>query len=146
MVQREQSICVSHPPACASTICIEIIRGWCFRGSLASIHGEAQIPHALASWSFNFLLIPTMYLEVVTAGKEEEPVLARLLELYAHDLSDVARLKIGADGRFGYGPLNQYWTDGRRHPYLVRIDGELAGFVLVQQGSQLTGQPDVWDV
>jgi len=87
-----------------------------------------------------------MYLEVVTAAKEEEPILARLLELYAHDLSDVAQLKIGADGQFGYGPLPRYWTEEGRHPYLMRIDGELAGFVLVQQGSQLTGEPDLWDV
>ena len=87
-----------------------------------------------------------MYLEVVTAVKEEQPILARLLELYAHDLSDVARLNIGADGRFGYTPLPRYWTEQGRHPYLMRIDGELAGFVLVQQGSQLTGEPDVWDV
>jgi predicted acetyltransferase len=87
-----------------------------------------------------------MYLEVVTAAKEEEPVLARLLELYAHDLSDVAGLRIGADGKFGYGGLSQYWTDPGRQPYLVRVDGELAGFVLVQQGSQVTGEPEVWDV
>ena len=88
----------------------------------------------------------TMYLELVTAVKEEEPVLARLLELYAHDLSDVAKLRIGADGRFGYDWLPRYWADAGRHPYLMWVDGELAGFVLVQQGSQVTQEADVWDV
>src|SRR5215471_9091553 len=85
----------------------------------------------------------TMYLELVTAVKEEEPVLARLLELYAHDLSDVAKLRIGADGRFGYDWLPRYWADAGRHPYLMWVDGELAGFVLVQQGSQVTQEADV---
>jgi predicted acetyltransferase len=87
-----------------------------------------------------------MNLAVSQAEKEERVLLERLLELYAHDLSDIADLPIGADGRFGYGPLPSYWTDPGRHPYLVRVDGELAGFILVQQGSRLTGAPEVWDV
>ena len=87
-----------------------------------------------------------MKFDVSSAEKEEFVLLERLLELYAHDLSDIANLPIGADGRFGYGPLPTYWTDPRRHPYLLRVDGELAGFLLVQQGSQVTGAPEVWDV
>jgi predicted acetyltransferase len=87
-----------------------------------------------------------MELEIVPAAREEEPVLARLLELYAHDLSDVAGLTIGADGRCGYGPLPLYWTEPGRHPYLFRVDGNLAGFALVKLGSEVTGTLDVWDV
>jgi predicted acetyltransferase len=87
-----------------------------------------------------------MSLELVTAAKDDEPLLARLLELYAHDLSDVAGLRIGDDGRYGYEALPRYWTGVGRHPYLLRVEGELAGFVLVQQGSQLTGAPGVWDM
>jgi len=87
-----------------------------------------------------------MRLEIDSAAKGEAPILARLLELYIHDLSAVADLRIGADGRFGYAPLPGYWTEVGRHPYLLRVDGELAGFALVQQGSQVTGAPDVWDM
>ena len=47
-----------------------------------------------------------MEIEVVPAKAEEEPVLANLLELYAHDFSEFFDLTIGADGRFGYEPLS----------------------------------------
>ena len=87
-----------------------------------------------------------MHLDVSKAEKEELAFLERLLELYAYELSDIADLHIGADGRFGYSPLPSYWTESSRHPYLVRVDGELAGFILIQQGSRLTGAPEVWDV
>ncbi len=39
--------------------------------------------------------------EIVAAAREEEPVLANLLELYAHDFSDFHEVELGADGRFG---------------------------------------------
>ncbi len=87
-----------------------------------------------------------MNLEVTRAPREESPVLEQLLELYAYELSDIADLAIGPDGRFGCGALPRYWTEPDRVPYLVRIDRELAGFVLVQQGSLVTGDPEVWDV
>jgi len=87
-----------------------------------------------------------MRIEVLPAPPQQGSVLANLLELYAHELSDLAGLKIGEDGRFGYRPLPLYWTEPHRHPFLVRADGEIAGFVLVQQGSQITEAALVWDV
>jgi predicted acetyltransferase len=69
-----------------------------------------------------------------------------LIELYAYELSDVANLKIGSDGRFGYAHLPFYWIDSWRYPYLLWLDDELAGFALIQRGSQVTGAPEVWDM
>lgn len=88
----------------------------------------------------------SLQVEVVPATTEQEPVLANLLELYAHDFSDFFDLKIRADGRFGYEPLPLYWRESGRFPFLVRVSGDLAGFVLVQQGSQVSGDRETWDV
>src|ERR1700730_9913179 len=88
----------------------------------------------------------TSLIEVLPATTEQEPVLANLLELYAHDFSEFSDLKIGVDGRFGYEPLTLYWRESNRFPFLVRANGDLAGFVLVQQGSQVSGAAEVWDV
>jgi predicted acetyltransferase len=85
-------------------------------------------------------------IEVLPATTEQEPVLANLLELYAHDFSEFSDLKIGVDGRFGYEPLPLYWRESNRFPFLVRANGDLAGFVLVQQGSQVSGAGEIWDV
>ena len=87
-----------------------------------------------------------MQIEVVPATIEQKPVLANLLELYAHDFSEFSDLKIGVDGRFGYDPLPLYWRESNRFPFLVRANGDLAGFVLVQQGSQISGAGEIWDV
>lgn len=84
--------------------------------------------------------------ELARASKDEAPVLGRLLELYSHELSAVANLRIGDDGLYGYRYLPRYWIEPERHPYLLRIAGELAGFALLRQGSDLTGDPDVWDM
>jgi predicted acetyltransferase len=87
-----------------------------------------------------------MKIEVQPATKDDEPVLANLIELYAHDFSEFSDLKIGVDGRFGYDPLPFYWIESNRFPFLVRANGDLAGFVLVQQGSHVSGAAEVWDV
>lgn len=87
-----------------------------------------------------------MRVEVVHALPEHEFILANLLELYSHDFSEFMDLEIGADGRFGYPHLSIYWTDARRHPFLIKVEGKLAGFVFVQQGSQISVDENVWDV
>ena len=85
-------------------------------------------------------------IEVLPATTDQEPVIANLLELYAHDFSEFSDLKIGVDGRFGYERLPLYWRESNRFPFLVRANGDLAGFVLVQQGSQVSGEAEIWDV
>jgi predicted acetyltransferase len=87
-----------------------------------------------------------MQVDVVRATADQEPVIANLLELYAHDFSEFFDLKIGVDGRFGYKPLPLYWRDSNRFPFLVRANGDLAGFVLVQKGSAVSGAADIWDM
>src|SRR5262245_33563874 len=89
---------------------------------------------------------PSAHIEVIAAAPEQEPILANLLELYAHDFSEFHHIELRADGRFGYKYLPLYWEEPHRHPYLVMIDGKLAGFVLVKRGSEVSGNEDVWDM
>jgi predicted acetyltransferase len=86
------------------------------------------------------------HIEVVPAAKEHEPILANLLELYAHDFSDFHGIELGADGRFGYKSLPLYWSEPDRHPFLVIIDSKLAGFAFVKRGSEVSGNENVWDM
>ena len=83
---------------------------------------------------------PLLPIEVIPAAPEQEPILANLFELYAHDFSEFAAVELGVDGRFGYARLPLYWTEPDRHPLLVRVDGKWAGFVLVKR------EGNVWDV
>jgi len=88
----------------------------------------------------------TAHIEVIPAAPEHAPILANLLELYAHDFSEFRNLEIGEDGRFGYNPLPEYWSEPGRHPFLIRIGGKLAGLVLVTRGSGISGNGAVWDM
>ncbi len=87
-----------------------------------------------------------MHIEVIVAVPDQQPILAKLLEFYAHDFSEFSDLELGADGRFEYKHLPLYWEETERHPFLVKIDDGLAGFVLVKRGSEVSGKEDVWDM
>jgi predicted acetyltransferase len=89
---------------------------------------------------------PAPSIEVVPASPDQEPVLANLLELYAYDFSEFRDIELGEDGRFGYKALPLYWREPGRYPFLVRLDGKLAGFVLVTKGSGVSGDTTVWDM
>jgi predicted acetyltransferase len=83
---------------------------------------------------------------VLPASLEQMPILANLLELYAHDFSEFIRVEIGSDGRFGYNRLPLYWTDADRRPFLIRVNGRLAGLILVNKGSEVSGNKSAWDI
>jgi len=89
---------------------------------------------------------PSVKIEVIPATLEQEPILANLLELYGHDFSEFHDIDLGPDGRFGYKCLPLYWSEPERHPFLVRIDGKLAGFAFVKRGSEVSGNETVWDM
>ena len=84
--------------------------------------------------------------EVLPAARDQEPVLANMLELYAYDLSEVFDLELGPEGRYHYPRLPLYWQEETRFPFLVKVDGHLAGVVLVSRGSVISGDPLVWDM
>ena len=83
--------------------------------------------------------LPSRMLEIIPASPDQQPILQNLLQLYAHDFSEFQTLELGPDGRFEYRDLPLYWSDPRRHPFLVKLDGKLAGFVLVNR-------PSAWDM
>jgi predicted acetyltransferase len=87
-----------------------------------------------------------VHVEVAPALVEQEPVLANLLELYAHDFSELIDLRLGADGRFGYKRFPSYWKEPDRFPFLIKADNQLAGFVFVSRGSEISGDSKIWDM
>jgi predicted acetyltransferase len=89
---------------------------------------------------------PLQHVELNLAGVEQEQTMANLLQLYAHDFSEFHDLEIGPDGRFRYAALPLYWSEPSRHPFLIKMDGKVAGFVLVKRGSELSDDPTVWDI
>ena len=73
---------------------------------------------------------------------ERRQVLDALMQLYLYDFSEHAPLssvhgEVDEEGRFTYAFLDTYWLEPGRVPFLVRADGRIAGFVLVNRWSAL---------
>jgi predicted acetyltransferase len=74
--------------------------------------------------------------ELERAGPERRDALANLFQLYTHDFSEHWAGRpdgdLGEDGRFEpYPYLDSYWTEPAREPLLIRADGKIAGFALI---------------
>jgi predicted acetyltransferase len=86
------------------------------------------------------------HVEVIPAAPQQEPIMANLLELYVHDFCEFRDLELGEDGRFGYPSLSLYWSEPDHHPFLIRMNGKLAGLALVKRAFGVSGSGAVWDM
>lgn len=90
-------------------------------------------------------------ISVLPAPPSQRCLLERLLQLYLHDFSEFAPRhttygEVGADGLFPYPPgLDPYWQAPDREPLLIRADGTVAGFALLNRWSALD-RPLDWAV
>jgi predicted acetyltransferase len=89
---------------------------------------------------------PLVNLQVLRAAAEEQPILENLLELYIHDFSEFHAVSWGPEGRFDYPDLPLYWLEPGRHPFLARVDGDLAGFALVKKIARNHVNEAIWDM
>jgi predicted acetyltransferase len=85
-----------------------------------------------------------MNIELNPASVNERPILRQLMELYQYDFSEFDNADLTPLGIYDYPYLDHYWVEPERTPFLVRVDGNLAGFILVARYNYLTGQKDCW--
>lgn len=67
------------------------------------------------------------------AGAGQREVLANLVQLYRHDLSEFRHHELTESGTYEYGHLDDYLTGPDREAWLIRVSGRLAGFVLIRR-------------
>ncbi|MEO6215843.1 MAG: GNAT family N-acetyltransferase [Sphingomonas sp.] len=75
----------------------------------------------------------------MAALPEDRVALANMMQLYAHDFSELwsgeARGELGEDGLFAAYPLDAWWREPDHVALLVKVDGFLAGFALLNATS-----------
>jgi predicted acetyltransferase len=80
-----------------------------------------------------------MNVTLEAVGAERAETLSNLFQLYVHDFADFwteRQVELQEDGRFPpYPPLPAYWTEADGEALLIRVDGRLAGFVLLNRDS-----------
>ena len=73
-----------------------------------------------------------MKVEVTPAGPQDIKRMENLMHLYLYDFSEFDQADVDEDGCFRDEHLPLYWQEPERHPFLIRVDGNLAGFILVR--------------
>ncbi|MGE8066274.1 GNAT family N-acetyltransferase [Pseudomonas sp. NPDC089569] len=76
-------------------------------------------------------------IELHAAQRDELETIENLMQFYAHDFSEWLPLKLGDQGFFNLQPLTDYWRKPETRPFLIRVDGELAGFVTLDDDTHL---------
>jgi predicted acetyltransferase len=79
-------------------------------------------------------------IELEPVGRERRQTLTNLFQLYAHDFSeqwfDRPEGEIDEDGRLEpYGLMDNYWSQPDHEVMLIRADGRIVGFVMVNAHS-----------
>jgi predicted acetyltransferase len=90
--------------------------------------------------------LTAMRVELVPIDVSAAPVLARLMQLYAYDFSELMGFDISDEGAFAAPDAHQYVSAAGRHPFFVKADGRLAGFVIVDEKSRFGNQDAPLDV
>ena len=72
--------------------------------------------------------------EVLLMPESGKTVLRNMLELCQHDYTefDANFRDLNEAGRYEYRYLDYYWTQDDRFPYVLKINGNYAGFALVR--------------
>lgn len=77
-------------------------------------------------------------LEIIKAHKEERNIMMNLLEKYLYEFSQWEKTDVNDDGLYGYEYLDCYFEEERRFPYFIKVDGKLAGFILISDYPEVT--------
>jgi len=89
-----------------------------------------------------------MKIELIVAIDKDKPLIQNLARFYVYDMSwhcgDLPGWEVPANGLYECADLSIYWVESSHHPFLIKVDHEIAGFALVNK----TGStPDVdWNM
>lgn len=83
--------------------------------------------------------------EIAPAAPEQRDVIARLMQFYIYDFTELlppAKIPelLETGGFDAYPALDSYWSDPDRSAWVIRADGKLAGFALLNKHAHL-GRP-----
>lgn len=74
-----------------------------------------------------------MTVTVVPAAADRLSWMRTELQSYLAELSRFASIEKNADGQYDYPYLEQYWREPDRHPFVIHLDNEAVGFLLVRE-------------
>jgi predicted acetyltransferase len=74
-----------------------------------------------------------MDIQLLQAGASDYTIIKNLVPYYVYDISEYMGWDCNDEGRWdGCDELPDYWERSDHHPYLIKVDGRVAGFVLIR--------------
>jgi len=73
-----------------------------------------------------------MNVEIIEAGPELKSVVCNLGRYYIHDFTEFIGFRCSETGLYRADCWDKYWQQPGHCAFLVKVDGELAGFVLIE--------------
>ncbi|KAB8135739.1 GNAT family N-acetyltransferase [Gracilibacillus oryzae] len=72
-----------------------------------------------------------MNITITKVSYDDKLVLSNIIQLYRYDSSEFDGHALNSHGLYMYKYLDNQWTDDYRYPAIIKVDGEIAGFVLI---------------
>ena len=79
------------------------------------------------------------HIELKPAGKPDYQCIENLMQFYNYDFTDWIPLPFGQDGFFAIRPKLDYLSNPTTIPFVILVDGEIAGFVTVDDEVNAAG-------
>jgi len=76
-----------------------------------------------------------MNMQIEPISIDQKSVFVQLMNLYNYDFTEFDNADINEYGYFNYSYTDHLWTEDSRHPFFIRVDGKLAGFIIVKNNS-----------
>ena len=86
------------------------------------------------------ILHQDLQIQVRLAKYEEKAIVRKLLNFAFYDYSEFNGRDLNMFAEFDYKYLDNYWTEENRFPYIMYVNGKIAGFALVRTGVKVNGE------
>ena len=80
-----------------------------------------------------------MNVELSAPSRSDRGLIRRMMELYLYDFSEYENSDLDEHGLFDYGDLDYFWFEPTHAAFVIRVDQQLAGFVLVDNDVLIEG-------
>ena len=74
-----------------------------------------------------------MTVKLAPASSDHRCWITAELQSYLAELSQFASIEKNAEGQYNYPYLDFYWREPDRHPFIIYLNNEAAGFLLVRE-------------
>ena len=74
-----------------------------------------------------------MTVEVALASSDHQPWIRAKIQPYLAELSKFVSIEKNFEGQYDYPYLDHYWREPDRHPFIIYLNNEAVGFLLVRE-------------